>query len=143
MDIRTYMADNNLTYPQVMRRIKNGKIEAVKKGKVWEIITDAKKSTRQILEKKIEKKKEIEELEKKYSLKEALTAVQIKRIQQQLKEKQRDIELRFMEKFKEELLKALQPLPEAFRQAKLNKKQAELIQKAFNEAKKNVEHLKA
>ena len=76
MTIPEYMRKYELTYKQVFDRINKGLIPAVKVGKAWKITLDAPAAV---------------EPHKKNTLKDELTAVQIKKIKQQLEEGRLDL----------------------------------------------------
>lgn len=133
MKIKEYMSLSGLSHKQIMDRIKKGRLPAVKQGKEWSIFQGSDKTSG------ISMGEPVDEPERVRGgvgskLKDMLTTVQIRKIQQQLREKQKDIEERFKIDLLEKMYEALKPIPDAYRKCKLTKEQAKLIQAAYDES---------
>ena len=108
MKIEEYMVKYKLSYKQVYDRIQKGELPAVKHGKQWNITLD----TPPVLPQKANG-----------NLKDALTAVQIKKIQQQLAEGKRSIEENYMHETIEAVMIVLKDIKDCIDDLKLDNKQ--------------------
>lgn len=127
MDLKKYCKSEGISTDTARRRIKSGEIKAkIINGKYY--ILDANDSPSSV--------------PNGAKLKEMKTAVEIKWIQQRIKENEEAIRMDERSKFKEKLIELMKGLPEAFRNAKLSEEQTAIINSAFDDGMIKLEIIK-
>lgn len=144
MTIQDYQKRHGLTYKQVYDRIRNKDIPARKVKGQWDIIDRAEDKAAGIKADGTPDGR----MTQGGRLKDALTAVQIKKIQQQLKEGEYAIISEWLDGkegvigFRQRLLESFEPLRRGIDDARLTDDQSRAINAGLNEAIKRCEQLK-
>jgi hypothetical protein len=124
---KEYARIHGISEDTVIRRVKAGELNQVKKNGRAYIVEDSDDPSPAPVGGR---------------LKEMKTAVEIKWIQQRIKETEENVRLDERTKMKEALLQVLRPIPESFRNAKLTQEQFSIINEAFNKSLTAVEAMK-
>ena len=143
MRISEYQKIHNLTYKQVYDRIQSGEINARKRKDVWNIIDKAEDKAAGVKADGTPDGR----MTQGGRLKDALTAMQIKKIQQHLEEGRQAIITEWLDGkggepgFRERFLRALEPLASSFVEARLDQIQTDRIMKGFEQSREQIKQL--
>lgn len=126
IDLETFCRKTGISKDTARRRIKSGELVAeLRNGKYFIDMSFDGSDTPTQREK----------------LKDMLTAAQIKKITQSLKEGEENIRADERTKFKEKIFEAMKAIPAAYREAKLSEAQFTVIQKAWDDSIKRFQEL--